>query len=326
MANPSTSLTTLRPELGSMLEFDLAANRAKYIADRVAPVMEVAKQSGTFGKVSIEQLLQAAIETKRAPGTPYPRNKFTFTSATYACEEHGAEEVVDDREAEMYREYLEAEFIATQRALTAVLQNREIRWSSAIFNASTWTGAALTTGVTNEWDDFANATPVTDVFNAKNKVYTGCGFEPNALIINRSVFENLRMCAEVIDRIESAGAGAPSDPGNIGAAQLAQVFGLPYIIVGGGLKNTANEADAVSMSAIWSNEYAMICRVATSNDMREPCIARTFHWGADGSSVGGTVESYRDETVRGEIIRVRHDVDEIVMYTEAGHLLSNITT
>ena len=91
------------------------------------------------------------------------------------------------------------------------------------------------------------------------------------------------------------------------------------------MKNTANEADSVSLSSVWSNEYAMVCRVATSNDMHEACIARTFHWGADGSSVGGTVESYRDETVRGEIIRVRHDVDEVVMYPEAGHLLSNIT-
>ena len=46
----------------------------------------------------------------------------------------------------------------------------------------------------------------------------------------------------------------------------------------------------------------------------------------DGSSIGGTVESYRDENVRANIIRVRHDVDELVLYPQAGHLLSNITT
>jgi hypothetical protein len=51
-----------------------------------------------------------------------------------------------------------------------------------------------------------------------------------------------------------------------------------------------------------------------------------FHWSEDGSSPGGTVESYRDEIVRGNIIRVRHDVDEVVLYAQAGHLLSNITT
>ena len=66
--------------------------------------------------------------------------------------------------------------------------------------------------------------------------------------------------------------------------------------------------------------------MTTTNDMSEPCIGRTFHWAEDGSQPAGTVETYRDETKRSDIVRVRHDVDEIVMYTEMGHLLYNITT
>jgi hypothetical protein len=65
----------------------------------------------------------------------------------------------------------------------------------------------------------------------------------------------------------------------------------------------------------------MVCKVATGQDFREPCIGRTFHWAGDGSGIDGTIESYRDETVRGDVIRVRHDVDEIVLYKQAGHLL-----
>mgnify|MGYP007073203575 FL=1 len=38
------------------------------------------------------------------------------------------------------------------------------------------------------------------------------------------------------------------------------------------------------------------------------------------------VESYRDESVRSDIIRSRHDVDEIVLYAEAADLMDNITT
>jgi hypothetical protein len=30
--------------------------------------------------------------------------------------------------------------------------------------------------------------------------------------------------------------------------------------------------------------------------------------------------------VRARIIRVRHDTDEVIMYPQAGHLLSNITS
>ena len=103
---------------------------------------------------------------------------------------------------------------------------------------------------------------------------------------------------------------------------------LVYYYLGVGSKQSVN--DAVILSNILFNivflEYAMVCKVATGRDFREPCIGRTFHWSADGSSIGGTVESYRDETVRADIIRVRHDVDELVLYPQAGHLLSNITT
>jgi hypothetical protein len=107
---------------------------------------------------------------------------------------------------------------------------------------------------------------------------------------------------------------------------LAAVFDLPHIIVAGGSQNTANEGQVAAISQLWSDEYAMVCRVATGADFKEPCIGRTFHWGADGSSIGGTVESYREEQTRSEIIRCRHDVDEITLYPQAGHLLSNVTT
>jgi hypothetical protein len=325
MASPSSSLATLRPDLATFLEFDLESEKAGYIATEVFPMIDVASMSGTFGKIPIEQLLQQR-DTRRASGAGYARGQFTFTTATYACEEHGAEEPIDDREAEAYAEYFDAEQINTLRAFSAVLRNAEQRVADAVFNTTTWNGAALTTGITNEWDDAANATPATDVEAAVQKIYDNSGLWANALVINRKVFRNLRNCASIIDRINSAGAGSPSKASDVTVDMLKAVFDLDHIIVAGTSKNTAKEGQAATPAQIWSSEYAMVCKVATSVDMREPCIGRCFHWSADGSSIGGTVETYRDEPVRANIVRVRHDVDEMVLYPEAGHLLSNITT
>lgn len=305
------------------MEFDLAMDAAGFVANQVFPVVNVASQSGNFGKIPIEQLLQAR-ETRRAPGTGYARGKYTFTPATYACEEHGAEEPVDDREAKMYAEYFDAEVIASMRAFSAVLRNAEQRVADAVFNATTWT--SNTTAITNEWDDTANAVPLTDVEAAVQAIYAASGLWANALIINRKVFRNLRNCAQVIDRIDSSGAGSPSKASDVTTQMLAEVFDLPNIIVAGSSRNSATEGQAATPVQIWSDEYAMVCRVASSADFREPCIGRTFHWADDGSSIGGTVETYRDETIRGDVTRVRHDVDEIVLYVESGHLLSNATT
>jgi len=326
MPTSSTSLATLRPDLAeSFMEFDLEADAAGMVANRVFPIVEVQKQAGVFGKIPLEQLLQKR-ETRRAPGSAYNRGNWKFDDATFACVEHGAEEPVDDREAEMFADYFDAEVISTMRAYSAVLRNAEQRVADAVFNTSTWTGGSLTTGVTNEWDDAVNAVPITDVEAAVQAVYDGSGLWANALIINRKVFRNLRNSEQVIERINSAGAGSPSKASDVTTDMLAAIFDLEHIIVGGTSKNTANEGQSASVGQIWSDEYAMVCKIANSNDFREPCIGRTFHWSQDGSTPGGTIETYREEQTRADIVRVRHDVDEIVLYAEAGHLLSNITT
>lgn len=325
MPSPSSSLATQRPDLATFFEFDLESEKAGYIATQVFPVVDVATQAGNFGKIPLEQLLQQR-DTKRAPGSGYARGDWTFEPATYATEEHGAEEVVDDNEAKMYAEYFDAEMISTARAYSAVLRNAEARVADAVFNASTWTGAALTTSITHEWDDATNCVPLTDVEAAVQTIYDNSGLWANALIINRKVFRNLRNSAQMIDRIESSGAGSPAKPSDITVQMMAAAFDLEHIIVAGTSKNSAKEGQTASPTQIWSGEYAMVCKVANTGDMREPCIGRTFHWSADGSSIGGTVESYREEQVRGDVIRVRHQVDEVVLYPQAGHLLSNITT
>ena len=222
----------------------------------------------------------------------------------------------------MYADFFDAELIATQRAMSAVMVNHEKRAADAIFNTSTWTP----TSVTNEWDDATNATPVDDVEGRVQAIYDASGLWANALIINKKVFRNLRECAQVRDRIASSGAGDPTKAQDITVNMLKAVFDLDYILVGGGTKNSANEGQSASPAQIWSGEYAMVARIATGSDPKEPCLGRTFHWSADGSTAGGMIESYRDETVRSDVIRVRHDVHQKVLLSEAAALSDNITT
>ncbi len=324
MPSPSTSLATLRPDLGgSLTEFDAAMNRLGFIGHHVLPVLEVAKASGKFGKIPIEQLLQSRT-TRRAPGAGYSRGTWTFTDESFACEEHGAEEPIDDREAALYAEYFDAELISTGRAFDAVLRNAEIRAAALLYNATTFTDQTIS--ITHEWDDATNAVPINDVETAVRAVWTRTGLWANALIINRTVFRNLRLCDQIIERIASSGAGSPTKPSDITVEMLKAVFDLDHILVAGSVKNTANEGQDASLSSIWSDEYAMVTRIAETNDIREPGIGRTLHWAEDGSQIGGTVETYRDETIRSDVVRVRHDVDEKLIYTEAAQLLDNVTT
>lgn len=326
MAYPTTTLETLRPDLGgSMLEYPLDAMNNGFIGLEVLPVLEADKQSGSFGIIPVEQLLKVP-EVSRTSNSGYSRGGFTFQDDSYSTKEYGYEEPVDERNKAIYSSYFDMELISALRARSIILRRAEIRYAAAIFNTSTWTGASLTTAVTNEWDDYTNAVPINDVEGAVRKVYDGTGLWPNALIMNRKVFRNLRLCDQIIDAIRSAGAGNPTKASDITTNMLSAVFDLPKIIVAGGAYDSATEGQSATISDIWSSEYAMVARVATTNDIAEPCIGRTIHWAADGSSIGGVVESYYSPEVRANIIRVRHEVTEKILYAQCGHLLSNVTT
>lgn len=318
MPFPSQPLATQRPDLSASLEaFDLQADRQGFIGTKIFPVLEVGKQADSFGIIPLDQLLQQR-DTVRAPGSGYARGGWTFLPAAYATQEHGVEEPVDDREATMYREYFDAEVVAAQRARDAVLRNLELRIAGMLFNPVNF--APTNVGV--PWSVPANATPIADVEAACLRVWNACGLWPNALILSRQAYRAARRCQQILDLIRF---NRDALPGDLTVADLSLAFDLPYIIVGGGAQNIAPLGQAAQIAGIWNPTLAMVARIATSQDFREPGLGRTFHWSEDGSSIGAAMESYRDETVRSNIIRARMDTDEVLLYPQAADLLGNIT-
>jgi hypothetical protein len=324
MPTPSSALT--RPDLeASFQEFDLEARAKGFISDQVLPALDVQLRSATFKVIPVEALL-AERDTARASSGKYSRQEYKFEEGNYATAEHGAEEPVDDRDRAIYGSYFNAEQLAAARAVNAVLTNREKRAAAAIFNATTFT--SNTEAVTNEWDDGTNATPIVDIQDAAEHVFANSGLIANALIINSKVLRNIKNSDEVVERLKYAGI---TNPANITNADLASLLfpDVPNarIVTAGAPRNSKNAGQAsVTISRIWSDEYAMIARIPETNDLQEPCLARTFHYTGDGSSLYCTMESYRDESARADIIRARHEVQEKVMLVAAGYLLSNVTT
>lgn len=325
MPSPSSSLATLRPDLGSLMEFDLDRQFQGFIAYQVLPILQVALSASTFGRIKTEHLGKLS-DVTRGPKGDYNRIDWAFGEDSYATREYGLEGVVSDRNAKLYANYFDAEMVTAKKVLFNILAKAEQRVAAAVFNATTFTGSALTTAVTNEWDDTVNATPITDVLAGSQKVRDNCGRYPNAAVMNRKVFRNLRECEQIIERIKASGAGDKVKPSDINAQMIAACFDLERVIVADSSYDATNEGQATSFSSIWSDEYCMLCVINDSPDVETPCLGRTFHWGEDGSEPGGLVEGYGEDAVRAQVIRVRHDVQEKIIYPECGHLLSNITT
>ncbi len=322
---PSTSLATLRSDLAAFVQWDDRANAAGYIADRVLPVIDVPLAGDSFPKIEAEDLAKAH-DVFRAPGGAYNLVDLRFTMDSYATQDYGIALPLDDNYKRRYVNLIDAE-AAVIRKIVGILQRaRELRAAATLFNTTVWTGATLTTAVSNEWDDKSQATPIADVAAAQRAVFNLTGMWPKQLVCSYSVFKNLRKCEEITDAIASAGAGDSIVQNRISAQMVADALGIDELIVGGAGYDAAKEGQTRNMSEVWSDEYAMVGIFAKTQSFDEICVGRTMHWTEDGSTIGGTIEEYRDENIRGSKYRIRHQVGEKLLYPQCAHLLSNITT
>lgn len=313
--SPSTALTTLRPDLsGAMEQFDLEADQLGFIGHRIAPVIEVKKAFGQYGVIPLKESLKTQ-ETRRAEDGSYNQTSGKADKDSYSCEEHGLEERVDEREAEVYGEWWDAEMLAAQRTRDGVLRNHEKRIIDLALNVSNTTAAGT------EWNDTASSTPVANIRTAKLAVRARTGVVPNVLVIELEIFEFLQSNAEVLDRLFGTAA---KDPKKVNEDALARALNLEEVIVAGAMKNTANEAQDAVLGSLWDVTKGLLFRRDANRDTRKPRFMNTFHFGADGSQIGGVVEEYECPKRRSQIVRNRLDTDEKIVYEDCAEVITGL--
>lgn len=323
MPRPTSSTTIQRPDLGALAyEYAMNAPLRGFIGVEILPVFETPEQASDYPVIPIESLLKMPASIRRQPRGGYARDDFEFETGTYSCEEFGFEAPVDDVEARLYNRFFDAEAVATERATDILMRAQEMRVAAAVFN----TGNITNTGaVTTEWDKASTCTPYDDVQDAKTTLRNATGILANAGACSLTVFENVMKSNEIqslfqyTNPVQVSGMAARID-------LLRTYFGLDYLLVSGAMTDTAGKGLGFSLADIWDDEYFLLFRKpGGSNNLREPSLGRTFLWTEDSPQILVT-EQYRDETIRSNIYRVRHHVDEAFIFTGAGYLLSNITT
>jgi hypothetical protein len=318
----SNTSSIIRPDLGMAVTEYLEGPTQGLIGLKVMPIQPVPDESATF-KVIPKETMMKIYDTRRADRGTYNRSDWNYEEGFYRTKENGWEELIDDKE----RARLErtnpglADFIATKRATNMILKNQEIRVSNKIFNSNNFTAHAIT----NEWDDYASATPIANIKAAKLAFLDQCGMLPDALIINYAVFENSKSCAEVKDLLKYTYPGM--DINNMTSVELARLFGLPQVFIGGAMYDSAGKGVASVMSGIWSDEYAALVKICGDpQDVTSPGVGWTFLWTED-SPQNPVVEQYREEDKRCDVFRVRHNTDEALIKSvdDDGNTVSDIS-
>lgn len=332
MAKPTTAINRFDLSL-NFSEFNEVMNAEHYIGLQVLPPVMVAEQSASFGYLPKEALLGPIEDVVRAPKKPYKRDDFEWEQASYATKESGVEEPMDDRLIRVYGSEIRAETIHARRVRNRLLTPFENAVASAVFNTTTWTGSDLTTDGT-DWTHKTNGLPIDDIDAAVEKVYTNSGHRPNTLILTEYLLRKMSRTNQITDLLKYSGR---DDPKMLHAiAGLKELLRLDKILVADGIKNTANKGKDAAFSRLWDTSMAMVCTTHNSPDLEDPSprIGCTIMWseenaeipGADDGTPGIIVEEYREENVRGSVLRGRHDYQLKILYPQSGHLLTGLTS
>lgn len=314
------SYATPRPDLGEAYK-EYMADDASFIALDVAPEFPVDVQEGSYSAITRESMLKTADDKRNSNGT-YNRIELGAEDKTFKTHDRGLEAPVDYRKRSKFQKDFDLDLISTEQLVNRMKINREVRMAALIQNTATgyWvtTDAALYTDVSSApWDSAANGKPIANVSSAKLKVWQNSGMLANALVISYTQLINILLTAEVIARFP----GAVALTEQMLRDNLKAIFGLDHLLVGKSVKNTADEGQAATNSEIWSDSYAMVCRIAPKGaPVGTPCIARSQRWTVE-SPDEIVMEQYMEPQTRRDVIRGRNDVGETVQDVYMGHLL-----
>lgn len=314
--NYSGSYSTPRLDLGvTMMEH--VTQMGEFVAGKVLPVFRTPKQAADYSVITKETILQRAL-ARRAARSNYNRIDFGAKDRNYKCEEFGLEIVVDDVERALYMSDFDAESAAMQVLGRVLALEREIRVKDAVWNTTTFTGAALFTDRSGTPWSTASTDWIADVLNAKEKVRQNSGMVPDSLIIGPETLNNLFKNTKTKDQFKGI------DVITLEALERAilSVTGLRNLIVGNARYNTAAEGETFSGDDVWTKKYASVAVLAPGDGaaLATPSLGRSFLWIED-SPVDYVVEMYREEQTRGDVFRGRHNLHEKINDANFGHLI-----
>jgi len=276
---------------------------SNFIADSVAPVVNVEKESDKYFTFTKGDWFRDEADNDRAPGTRAPRGGFDLSNENYALKEIAQASAIPDRIRDNADNPLRPFEDASEWAMQMVMLRRERRAASTLFNTGSW-GTNKT--VDNQWSDFVNSDPATDVAVGKDTVLQNTGMAPNTLLVGQEVFKYLRMHPDALDRYKHTQAGILTQD------QIAQWLDVDRIIVGSAIVNTAAKGASDSMSYVWGKN-ATLMYVTGNPSISEPSGAYIFQKSAP------TTKRFREEAEAQDVVEVSLLTDIKVTSSDCGY-------
>jgi len=280
----------------------------RFVGTQILPVRDVATKTGQYPVFGDDQFdLNASKE--RAAGSSFARRDFAYGQQDFSCKQYALEGLLPDEDATQASDdgITDAAGAIAQKLQRDLMVGHELRVASVMnaagFNAVAQTGGAMSA---------EGAKPISSIQNAVERLQGNGFYDDLALIIEVSLFNEMLNTADV--RGIFNGNGQYTD-----RQVILDALGVNQIIICPTRYNSAAKGKAAARSKIWSTDSYFVGQVA-GGDFANGGFGRTLAYSPDGGVF--TAETYRDEPIKSDVLRVLNSVDEAIINPNAAEKIT----
>lgn len=307
----------------SNLSIAYMQDQSRFVADKVFPLVPVAKQSDRYfiydrGSFNRDEMQERAPATESV-GTAYKID----TSPNYFCREYALHKDIPDEVLANADAQIQPLRDTTELLTLKTLIHREKLWVNRYFKSGLWsyelTGASTAgAGQFIQWSN-DDADPIVTMRTAATAMLENTGILPNTLVLQKRVYDALLDNSSIIDRIKY-GQTAPG-AATVNLNLLAQLFEVDRVFVMSSIENTAPE-NVANVHSFIGGKSALLCYAAPSPGLMTPSAGYTFAW----TGMGGMYQSIRrfyQENTRATRLEINTTFDQQLICSDLGYFFNN---
>ena len=265
---------------------------ANFIADKVFPVVPVAKQSDRYFMYKKEDWFRDDARL-RAMGAESAGGDYDIDNTpTYFCNKYAFHKDVFEEDRVNADSPLTPDQDAMEFVVDKILLNRENNWAKTYFQSGVWeqdlTGSDTAgSGKIIYWDDYDHSDPISDIANMSTAMAEITGKRPNTLTLGRRVYDALRQHPDILDRIKFTQKGV------VTAELLASLFDVDRILVANSIQNVAKKGQEANMEFTMGNN-ALLTYAPPAAGLKKASAGYIFSWtGLMGANaLGGRINRF----------------------------------
>jgi len=291
----------------------------RYIAERIAPVLPVKKETGKVRGFSNDHL--RTYNLTRAYGASSNRMAFELTDqANWNIEERDVEVAIDYREIDQYDAPYDAQRDATIMVTETMWLDLEVAFAAQLTATATITNNETLAGG-DQWSDFVNSDPLSKIEDAIEAVRGKIGIRANKAYMGRAVFSKIKFHPDIVDRVKFVGSGS-RDESAIERA-IAELFDLEELIIGDNINVTSKKGQTNTKADVWGKDFGVFYQAPRATIM-EPSFAWTPRISTGGRFRGQrSIDTREENGGKSTVVRCTDNFDVLIVDTDAAFLYKN---